>query len=142
MHSVSTATVFPSQNLPNQSPAALPSAPSPPGSPAVGKRFCRNGCVGCNRLSRHGSFRRIADCGSAPPPLIVLVNIEPVQIRQHRTIVPASLIFLPHFIRVFHKTLKSVLLGRRIAASGHCRKKTKSIHFLLPPRRSAVKRLS
>ena len=25
------------------------------------------------------------------------------------------------FIRVFNKTLKSVLLGRRIAASGHCR---------------------
>ena len=24
-------------------------------------------------------------------------------------------------IRVFNKTLKSVLLGRRIAASGHCR---------------------
>ena len=104
----------------NASPA-LPSAPSPPGSPAVGKRFCRNGCVGCNRLSRHGSFQRIADCGSAPPPLIVLVNIEPVQIRQHCTIVPASLIFLPHFIRVFNKTLKSILLGRRIAASGHCR---------------------
>ena len=77
--------------------AALPSAPSSPGSPAVGKRFCRNGCVGCNRLSRHGSFQRIADCGSAPPPLIVLVNIEPIQIRQHRTIVPASLIFLPYF---------------------------------------------
>ena len=29
--------------------------------------------------------------------------------------------FLPRFIRVFNKTLKSVLLGRRIAASGHCR---------------------
>ena len=26
-----------------------------------------------------------------------------------------------YFIRVFNKTLKSVLLGRRIAASGHCR---------------------
>jgi len=25
------------------------------------------------------------------------------------------------FIRVFNKTLKSVLFGRRIAASGHCR---------------------
>ena len=43
---------------------------------------------------------------------------------------------------VFNKTLLSVLLGRRIAASGHCRQKTKSIHFLPPPRRSAVKRLS
>jgi hypothetical protein len=26
-----------------------------------------------------------------------------------------------YFIRVFNKTLKSVLLGRRVAASGHCR---------------------
>ena len=26
-----------------------------------------------------------------------------------------------YFIQVFNKTLKSVLLGRRIAASGHCR---------------------
>ena len=131
MHSVSTATVFPPQNLSNQSPAALPSAPSPPGSPAVGKRFCHNGCVGCNRLSRHGSFRRIADCGSAPPPLIVLVNIEPVQIRQHRTIVPASLIFLPHFIRVFNKTLKSVLLGRRIAATA-AKKRSQYISYRRP----------
>jgi len=28
-----------------------------------------------------------------------------------------------YLIRVFNKTLKSVLLGRRIAASGHCRQK-------------------
>ena len=32
-----------------------------------------------------------------------------------------SLFFDRLFIRVFNKTLKSVLLGRRIAASGHCR---------------------
>ena len=36
-------------------------------------------------------------------------------------LVSALMIIEEAIIRVYNKTLKSVLLGRRIAASGHCR---------------------
>ena len=49
-------------------------------SPLLKKRPCRNGCVGNDRLSLHRRLQLLTKSAGNALPLIVLMDIQPVQV--------------------------------------------------------------